>query len=146
MSILSIKSYQVGLAQEKAYQLLYAKTKQALAPFHLIPSQWALLGLIHDAHGNMTFSTAAKLMGVENAYITKLSKPLLAAGYITVAVKSHNRKNRYCSLTGSGEELMITVEPVLRKAMQGLFLHVSPRDLLGYVRTIHAIPKLSTVA
>lgn len=77
--------------------------------------------------------------------ITKLTKKLRVADYISAHHKAENKKIVTCRLPKKVKKMLSKVEPELNKSMRLLLKGVSTRDVLGYVRVLNALQSTAAI-
>ena len=103
--------------------------------------EWSLVGLVYDytAEGGARVSQLAKLLDVETSLVTNMLNVLEGKGLIERIVDEKDKRARRVISTHKSEADVKKIEKVLRKDMKTWMGVVSPRQLLGYVKTLQKL-------
>lgn len=131
-------TYDIGLIQARAYRVLKQTTAHALKSESLSTIEWAMLGVIsHHVNGVRT-TTIADELRVKPPLVSRLIAKAEAGGWIVITQGVDKRERLVC-LSEKAKRKIPIIEARIRKNLRPLLLGVSPRDLIGYLKTVASI-------
>lgn len=133
------KSYKIGLLQTKAFRILKHQTNNALKPFGINATDWAVLGLLLEAPDGLQLKMLADELGVKQPYMTRSITGLKQLGFVTTEASSKDNRATDARITKKGVVFVNTTEVVIVKKIKPFFSEVSARNLLGYLQTLIAV-------
>ena len=141
MALSEFTTYQAGVLQARAYRNLREFMVAELKEYNYTMMEWALIGLVYDytAEGGARVSQLAKLLDVETSLVTNMLNVLEGRELIERIVDENDRRARRVVSTRKSEADVKKIEKILRKSMRDWLGDVSPRQLLGYVRTLQKL-------
>ncbi|MBP6041746.1 MarR family transcriptional regulator [Candidatus Saccharibacteria bacterium] len=141
MPLSEFTTYQAGVLQARAYRNLREFMASELKQYGYTMMEWSLVGLVYDytAEGGARVSQLAKLLDVETSLVTNMLNVLEGKGLIERIVDEKDKRARRVISTHKSEADVKKIEKVLRKDMKTWMGVVSPRQLLGYVKTLQKL-------
>jgi DNA-binding MarR family transcriptional regulator len=141
MPLSEFTTYQAGVLQARAYRNLREFMASELKQYGYTMMEWSLVGLVYDytAEGGARVSQLAKLLDVETSLVTNMLNVLEGKGLIERIVDEKDKRARRVISTRKSEADVKKIEKVLRKDMKTWMGVVSPRQLLGYVKTLQKL-------
>ena len=141
MPLSEFTTYQAGVLQARAYRNLREFMASELKQYGYTMMEWSLVGLVYDytAEGGARVSQLAKLLDVETSLVTNMLNVLEGKGLIERIVDEKDKRARRELSTHKSEADVKKIEKVLRKDMKTWMGVVSPRQLLGYVKTLQKL-------
>lgn len=136
----SLKTYNAGLVQGKAYRILSAHLTKALLAYGVSIPEWKLLGQLAD-HGNLKLATLAELLSVEAPLVTALVDKLEKKAFVERANDPQDRRAKVISITPAGKQLVKQAESAVRASMKNLLKGVSLGELKTYMKVLSTIVK-----
>ena len=121
MPLSEFTTYQAGVLQARAYRNLREFMASELKQY------------------GYTMSQLAKLLDVETSLVTNMLNVLEGKGLIERIVDEKDKRARRVISTHKSEADVKKIEKVLRKDMKTWMGVVSPRQLLGYVKTLQKL-------
>ena len=141
MPLSEFTTYQAGVLQARAYRNLREFMASELKQYGYTMMEWSLVGLVYDytAEGGARVSQLAKLLDVETSLVTNMLNVLEGKGLIERIVDEKDKRARRVISTHKSEADVKKIEKVLRKDMKTWMGVVTPRQLLGYVKTLQKL-------
>lgn len=133
-----LNAYSTGLLQGKAYNRLHSQLTRTLVPFDLSIPEWKLLGQLYE-NDKIKLSALADLLSYDPPMVTKLAKLLEKKGYVTRTSDNKDERVKTITITPSGKKLIIKIEPVAKKAIGVMFVGISRKELLTYIKVLGTI-------
>lgn len=131
-------TYFSGVLQVKAYRVLQNIISKEVKKFDLNPTQWFILGQIHDDH-KVRAADLANNLKVEAPLITGLSDDLVKKGLIEKLPYTKDKRVNLLILTPKGAELVPNIEALLQSQLKKLLSGLTDADLQAYLRVLETI-------
>jgi DNA-binding MarR family transcriptional regulator len=133
-----LNAYSTGLLQGKAYSKMHAALTQALAPYNISIPEWKLLGQLHE-NGKIRLAELAEYLSYDPPMVTKLAKMLEKKKWLQRLADPTDERAKIVSITKTGNELVVELEPVAKMAMSALLNGVGRDELLTYIKVLSLI-------
>lgn len=133
-----LNAYSTGLLQGKAYNRLHTQLTRTLSPYDLSIPEWKLLGQLYE-NDKINLSELADLLSYDPPMVTKLAKLLEKKGHITRTADNKDERVKTIAITASGKKLIVTIEPVAKKAIGLMLTGVTQKELLTYIKVLGMI-------
>jgi DNA-binding MarR family transcriptional regulator len=137
------KSYKIGLLQTKAFRILKQQTNEALKPFNINATDWAVLGLLLEEKNGLQLKWLASELGVKQPYLTRSISKLKELGFISTATSESHTRATNAFITEKGKKFVISTESIIVKKVKPIFSNASPRNLIGYLQTLIAVASVA---
>jgi DNA-binding MarR family transcriptional regulator len=131
-----LTTYTVGLLQTRAYRVMKRKTDEFLKPFDISSTEWAFLGLLHEAKDGITSQRLSVLLGVEAPFITALAPKFETRKLLQYKKDLGDKRAKHIHLTEQGHEFVKKIESLLRKESKGWLGGLSVREVATYVKVL----------
>jgi MarR family transcriptional regulator, organic hydroperoxide resistance regulator len=133
-----LNAYSTGLLQGKAYSRLHVVLTQVLVPYNLSIPEWKLLGQLHE-HGKIRLAELAEYLSYDPPMVTKLAKLLEKKKMLQRLQDPYDERAKIVSITKTGTDLVIEIEPVAKMKMAQILKGVSKEELLTYLKVLTVI-------
>lgn len=127
-------TYQVGLLQTRAYKAVMGRTSEFLSKLKISNSDWVALGIIFEHSKGLRSLELARIMSVNQAYITVVVDKLVKRGYLIVSPDSTDKRAKILHLSTAGKLFVKKTEELLSKEMIILSSGISIDDALSYFK------------
>ncbi len=134
-----LSSHEKVILQTVAQKRVREAVNTTLKTFQLNPTQWMILGVLHDNTGPQKISAIAVSLQVEVPLITTLAQGLVRQGLIVQSQNDSDRRSKPIALTTAGSDLLIEIEALLAKDLAQLEVGISAPDMEQYVSTLRTI-------
>lgn len=137
MSYNQITTYQMMIAQSKAYRKVRAFMDITLHPYNLTITEWLIIGVAIDAGPTgIRISELAKTLGVEMPVITNLVHKATHTGWLRRIEDSDDKRARRVVMTHAGLDKACDIEGELNKATSPWLKDINTKSIKGYYEVI----------
>lgn len=137
MSYRQITTYQMMIAQAKAYRKVRAFMDVTLNPYNLTITEWLIIGVAIDAGPTgIRISELAKSLGVEMPVITNLVQKATQAGWLRRIEDQEDKRARRVVMTHAGLDKACDIEGELKKATAPWLKDIEKDSVKGYYEVI----------
>ena len=135
-------SYDIGLIQARGYRTLKQLTASVLKSEGLTTVEWAIIGILSHYENGLRLTEVAEALGVRPPLVSRLITKAEVGGWILIE-QGEDKRERIIKLSNKGIGHISRIETEIRKNLTPLLKGVSPRDLLGYLKTLSIISENS---
>ncbi|PLS81347.1 hypothetical protein CYG49_02330 [Candidatus Saccharibacteria bacterium] len=135
---ITLKTYQAGLLQAKAYRSLHTQMSEALKPYGITLPQWGLLGLLNDKK-SMSPSELSQELGVKPPVTTSMLHELENKQLIKRLSNPKDNRASSIQLSDEGKRIIPAVEKELRKDLVEFLKDIRPTELLAYMKVLEKL-------
>ena len=139
--IASMKSYEFGLIQTKAFRALKGHTLKLLQPYSLTTYEWAVLGVLFEAEvAGCRITELADILHVSKPFITKTVGRLTDKGWVCKStVDETDKRSVRIMLTPHAQKEIPVIEKYLRAETKHVFKGIGKTKLFFYMQVLQQI-------
>ncbi len=127
-----------GFLFRRLQQVSVSLFLQRLRQFGITPLQYTILRIIEAQPGIDQISVASQAV-LDTSTVKDIVARLEAKKLIARRIGEHDRRSRAVSLTRAGSQLLVTIEPYVRRSQKELLAPLSEHQRSMLLRTIHTL-------
>lgn len=139
-----IPTYRIGLLQTKAYKVIMGTTARILSKYSISNTEWVALGLIYDHPDGLRSAYLAKMMGIEQPFITLIAVKMGEYGYFKIITDPSDRRAKIIKITPKGKLAVRKIESNLSNEMQKLVELASAEQARVYLSVLQLLANQSS--
>ncbi len=134
-------SYNYGILFTKAYRVLRSSVYASLGKYNLNPTEWSLIGLVHDSKDGIRLSEVANILDVKAPAVTMMADTLINRKLIVRIPNQIDARAKLLVITPIGKSTVKKVEQTLEIDLKPLLNGLSRDDLEIYAKVLETIIK-----
>lgn len=132
-------TYNIGLLQTKAFKAVMGTTAELLAKLKITNTEWVALGTIFDHSNGLRALSLAKIMDVEQAFISVLASKLAKRGLVIISADPTDKRAKIIHLSKEGKTFVKQTESMLIKELDKISAGITQEEAENYFKVLKSI-------